>query len=373
MMPTYDWVVVGGGLTGAAVSYELAITGFKVLLIEKSPNLLNATSLSYGGIPYWAASSPLTQALANAALVRYQSLAEELTLDFQFRELDLLLTFAGEPPSVLEGSAIAQPQLLAPKVAYELEPLINPTAISGALHFNHAQVHPQLLAQAYQMGLLARGGQISYGEVVKLDHDGVTTSDQTKYGANNVVVCAGGWGRSLLNQAGLYFTQAVVIKTNPTDLNLRTMILPAINSRLTLEADSTQQKWQHPNALITPAAIDLGAVQFSDRTLRLGQQSLVHTNPHYQVNLKQAELEIRNGIAKILPAIAQVPGQCYQCLVAFTPDSLPLVGLVQTNIYLFSGFTSPFLYVPPLAQRFAQFTVPRDLSPTRFGNFNIVG
>jgi glycine/D-amino acid oxidase-like deaminating enzyme len=35
-MKTYDWVVVGAGITGAAVSYELVQQGFNVLLLEKT-------------------------------------------------------------------------------------------------------------------------------------------------------------------------------------------------------------------------------------------------------------------------------------------------------------------------------------------------
>jgi glycine/D-amino acid oxidase-like deaminating enzyme len=34
-MKTQDWIVVGGGITGAALSYELAKKGFSVLLLER--------------------------------------------------------------------------------------------------------------------------------------------------------------------------------------------------------------------------------------------------------------------------------------------------------------------------------------------------
>lgn len=34
-MKTYDWIVVGGGIAGAALAYELVKTGFAVLLLEQ--------------------------------------------------------------------------------------------------------------------------------------------------------------------------------------------------------------------------------------------------------------------------------------------------------------------------------------------------
>ena len=41
-MKTYDWIVVGAGITGAALGYELAQNGLRVLLIEQDIDLKNA-------------------------------------------------------------------------------------------------------------------------------------------------------------------------------------------------------------------------------------------------------------------------------------------------------------------------------------------
>jgi glycine/D-amino acid oxidase-like deaminating enzyme len=35
-MQTFDWIVVGNGLTGAALSYELSRQGLSVLLLDRS-------------------------------------------------------------------------------------------------------------------------------------------------------------------------------------------------------------------------------------------------------------------------------------------------------------------------------------------------
>ena len=43
-MKIYDWIVVGGGITGAAVSYELAKKGFAVLLCHIATKLDRVSS-----------------------------------------------------------------------------------------------------------------------------------------------------------------------------------------------------------------------------------------------------------------------------------------------------------------------------------------
>ena len=63
-MKTYDWIVIGGGITGAALSYELRKKGLSVLLLEQNAIANNATRYSYGGLAYWSATTPLTRQLS---------------------------------------------------------------------------------------------------------------------------------------------------------------------------------------------------------------------------------------------------------------------------------------------------------------------
>lgn len=50
-MKTYDWIVIGGGIGGVALSYELARQGLQVLLIEQSVNLTGASRFSMEELP----------------------------------------------------------------------------------------------------------------------------------------------------------------------------------------------------------------------------------------------------------------------------------------------------------------------------------
>lgn len=98
------------------------------------------------------------------------------------------------------------------------------------------------------------------------------------------------------------------------------------------------------------------------------------TDPYAIIDPLQSESDIRAAIAPTLPKIAELKGVWRNCLVAFSSDNLPLIGSLQEhqNLYLFSGFNSPTVYVPALSRRFANYVMGKSdtiiplLSPQRF-------
>jgi glycine/D-amino acid oxidase-like deaminating enzyme len=390
-MNNYDWIVVGAGITGAAIAYELAITGFSVLLLEQEEIPQNATRYSYGGLAYWSGTTPLTRQLCAEAIARYQNLDLELEAETEFRELDLLLTIAADSdPQATAASynnVAIPPRLLNIQEACELEPLLNPQAIAGALTVKHGHINPSKTTQAYIQAFLRAGGEMQIAQVIDLQTTsssqgiklrGVKTTVDT-YHSNNVVICAGGFSRRLLKLAGipikLYFTHAEVIETPPVDLTLRTLIMPANLQRFQLEAKSTQvdELWQDTDNEPIPPILDVGAIQFQDGSLRLGQISRVLTNPDAKINAAESEKWLRSNIQEVLPKLANLPGTWHHCLVAFSSDPLPLIGAIPgyEGIYIFSGFSNPLVIIPPLARRFAHFLAGKEdeiiaqLSPAR--------
>lgn len=388
-MKVYDWIVVGAGITGAALAYELAKTGFSVLLLEQNKTPQNATRYSYGGISYWSSTTPITQQLSKEAIARYQILPQELDADIQFRELDLLITIANDTDPQVAAASYSHlntpPQLLSIQEACELEPLLNKNAISGALTTKHGHIHPEKITQAYIQSFIRLGGEIQFTPVLELSHifpdqKGKSIKTNTaNFHSANIVICAGGMSRKLLKSAGIsvkiYFSHAEIIETLPVELWLSTLVIPANLQRLQLEIASTQvdQLWDQPDHELVPPILDAGAVQFLDGSLRLGQISRILTDPYAQINAEESEKWLRTNIMHILPALGKLPGTWHHCLVAFTPDKLPLIGAIPEfeNIHIFSGFTSPFVFVPPLAQRFAKSISGQEddiisqMSPTR--------
>ncbi|TVP60621.1 MAG: FAD-binding oxidoreductase [Nodularia sp. (in: Bacteria)] len=391
-MNNYDWIVVGAGITGAAIAYEIAKTGFSVLLLEQHGTPENATRYSYGGLAYWSGSTPLTCQLSEEAIALYQNLDLELDAETEFRELDLLLTIAADSdPQAAAASynhVAIPPRLLNIKEACELEPLLNPEAIAGALTVKHGHINPDKTTQGYIQAFLRAGGEMQIAQVMDLQTisssnagmklTGVQTNIGT-YHSNNVVICAGGFSRQLLKLAGipmkLYFTHAEVIETPPVDLSLRTLIMPANLQRFQMEAESTKvdELWQDSSNELLPPILDVGAVQFQDGSLRLGQVSRVLTDPFGKVNAEESERWLRTSIQQVLPTLAHLPGTWHHCLVAFSSDRLPLIGAIPgfEGVHIFSGFSNPLVIVPPLARRFANFLAGKEdeiisqLSPGR--------
>ncbi|MGB3308101.1 MAG: FAD-binding oxidoreductase [Nodosilinea sp.] len=374
-MQTFDWIVVGNGLVGAAVSYELARCGLSVLLIDRALDPGNATRYSYGGIPYWSGSTALTQQLCHEGIAKHRQLSEELEGDTEFRELDLLLTLAadGDPKAAAEhyANCATPPQLISATEAKVLEPLLNQDAIAGAFTVRHGHVSPTALVNAYNQAFQRLGGTRVIASVVDLVRikdrvTGILTTEQA-YPARQVLVAAGAFSRRLLHQAKitvpLYYTHAELIETPPLELTLRSLVMPAQTQRFALEAKASQPdtdaQWDQPGHEITSPSLDSGAIQFLDGHLRLGQISRTLTDLEAELDAAESERSMRAAIAAQIPALADVPGTWRRCRVSFSRDGLPLVGPIPSikGLHIMAGFSAPFVYLPPIAQRFAQVVV----------------
>jgi glycine/D-amino acid oxidase-like deaminating enzyme len=378
-MESYDWVVVGAGFAGAALAYELVKKGFSVLLLEQNAVPDNATRYSYGGLAFWSGTNLLTRQLCDEGKQRYSKLQHELGNGIEYREIDLLLTInADSDPNVIAESYSrfqTPPQLLSVEAVCELEPLLNKNAISGALTVKHGHIQPENTAQAYIQAFLNLGGKIQITKVIDIQSLGVEYK--------NLAICAGGISRQLLNKFGIfvqqYFTHAEILETAPVNVKLSTLVMPAVLQRFGFEASSGKDDeiWRHPGNEPEAAILDTGVVQFLDGSLRIGQISRTLTDPDAKVDAVESEKWLRNSISRVLPCLSSVPATWRHCLVAFSKDSLPLVGAVpeHDNIYIFSGFSNPLVYIPPLAARFANWVsgqedeVINQLSPNRFTNF----
>ncbi|MFM7448766.1 MAG: NAD(P)/FAD-dependent oxidoreductase [Leptolyngbyaceae cyanobacterium] len=387
----FDWIVVGGGFTGAALAYELSRHQLQVLLVERHTALQGATRFSYGGIAYWSGTTDMTRQLCAEGIALHRSLPDQLEADTQFRELDLLLTIPATEDPQRVAQTYAQfaipPQLLTVQAACDLEPLLNRAAISGALTVKHGHISPEAMNQAYLTAFLRQGGQIQTGTVTHLarpstQHAVAVCCGVDCYQAAHVVVCAGALSRSLLRASGLplplYFTHAELVELAPTALSLQAMVMPADTKRFRLEAEaSTTERdrlWDEPGFEPVPPILDAGAIQLQDGRIRLGQISRTLTDPGASLAAQESEAAIRQQVGALLPKVQDLPGTWHHCLVAFSRDQLPLIGAVAgaSGVYVFSGFSNPLAIVPPLARRFAAQAVGATdpilagLSPARF-------
>jgi glycine/D-amino acid oxidase-like deaminating enzyme len=383
-MGSFDWIVIGAGITGSALSYELVRAGFRVLLLDRTPDPNNATRQSYGGIAYWAGTNDLTRSLCSEGIAIHRQLSAELDSDTEFREIDLLLTIApdNDLATIIKNhqNFTQTPEVLSPESACELEPQLNPAGFQAALRFHHGHVNAIAVAVAYQKQFQTLGGIYQIAEVQQVLANQVVTSMGT-FLSSQIALCAGSETRSLLgmNAIAPHFSHAESIVTGPVDFQLRALVMPAVTERFVLEAEAGDSKhddlWDsHGNEPVAPI-LDAGAIQFQNGHLRLGQITRVKTGLQDKVDPSVSEQTLRQSIAPLLPKLAQLPGQWESCTVAFSRDHLPIVGSLpdRPDLHIFSGFSNPMVFVPALARRFAQRCaqniqddILEQLSPGRF-------
>src|SRR2546430_14015989 len=80
-----DVVIIGGGISGTAAAYELARTGASVTLVEKGALASMASGWTFGGVRQSGRHSSELP-LAQAAVCRWVTLAEELGADIEYRQ-----------------------------------------------------------------------------------------------------------------------------------------------------------------------------------------------------------------------------------------------------------------------------------------------
>ena len=243
MNKSAEVIVVGGGVIGSAVAFELARRSVAILLIDKTlPG--RATSASAGGL--W----PVGEAVGmGCGIIHHQShsksegLNDALLLPTSFRdfltqsnsyfpELAVeLKEFGGmnieyEPGAGLMflyfteeekqfGQLIAdslpskgRPEILTPTEARELEPELTENLLGAARLADEHQVNPMWLAEGYKRAAINLGAKFRHEtQVAKLRRVGdkivgVAVGDE-KLSCDMVVNAAGAWAGGLATTADL--------------------------------------------------------------------------------------------------------------------------------------------------------------------------
>lgn len=208
-----DVVVIGGGIAGASVAYELAAHR-RVLLLEAEQALATHSTARSAATYIPGHGTGPVRALVAASLERFAALAEELDapplltprmvvwagFDDDGRGVDALLAErVGEPFA---------PQRITPEEAERLSPVLRPGAVhAAALTTESADIDAAALHAAFVRGLRRRGGQVRTStRVTGIDrladgwrvHVGDSATD-----VPDVVDAAGAWADVVAAAAGV--------------------------------------------------------------------------------------------------------------------------------------------------------------------------
>jgi sarcosine oxidase subunit beta len=218
-----DVIVIGGGISGTSAAYELARRGAQGTLLERGDLHSMASGWSLAGVRQ-SGRHPAELPLAQAAVRRWEHLAEELESDVEYRQ-DGNLRLAVTIDDVLairrvvdEGNASGIPMeyIDGSDAVRKLAPAITPT-VAGASYCptdGHANNH--LAVQAFARAAQRHGAEIRTGiEVVSLLVDGdritgVETAEGT-ISTGTIILAAGIYTPRLLAPLNLDLPVDIVL------------------------------------------------------------------------------------------------------------------------------------------------------------------
>lgn len=376
-----DAIVIGGGVIGLAIAWELTCRGARVALFERDrPG--HATS--------WVAAGMLAPVgeldFGEPDLLRLNLASAELYPDLVARVeeasgLDAGMIGGGALHVALDRDEAAvlkrildlqqsfglDSKWLGPAAAREIEPAVSPSLAGAVLAGHDAVIDPRAFTAALSGALEASGSPVASGTAVEalLTADGeiwsgdrsapvagVRLADGVKRFADQVIVAAGcGSGRAPWLPEGLrppvrpVKGQVVELKGDPGD--------PVV-SRIT-GSERVYVAPRRDGRVILGATVE--EMDFDSRVTAGGVHEMLREG--YRLVPEIAELEFLGAIAGFRPG---------------TPDNLPVIGPVADGLILATGhYRNGILLAPVTAVTVADLVAGKPLSgpakvadPTRF-------
>jgi glycine/D-amino acid oxidase-like deaminating enzyme len=370
-------LVIGGGLAGSLVALALAERGASVQLVDAAT--ASASSISYGGVPWWGgAAGPIGDLMATAPACWQRLETRHGPLGWQPCGLRLHWSHGaaarGEvAPALAAATALARRHL--PEAAIErigAGPGVQGEGErAGVLRLPYGRVDPPTLVRALPPALERAGVGRHLRRVAALRPEGACWSVTLEPAeglpqvlqADQVVVAAGAGSRalwpSLPQRLGASWAGLLVVEDPAERRSLLAsgqqahaplgdgtdIVMPLLGQRQRLESratDLTTEAW-----IVDPGFAPWGA------GLLLGQSTLVRPGGEAGPAPAPVPLEerLRQVLTPLLPGLAQVRARFRQTLVSFSGPGGPLVGPVPgaRGLWVCAGFAGPFALVPPLA------------------------
>lgn len=221
MKKTYDVIIVGGGVIGCSIAFQLSKRHYQVLVVELGTIANKASSAAAGMLGAQnelEKDSPLFP-LARNSRAMFPELADELqtlsNIDIEHIQSGILRVAQTEHEMAhLQSMATYQKEKgevanwLDAKQVKEREPAISESVLGGLYMPDDGQVSPPLLSKAFAQSAAHLGADIlEFTEVQNFiceqgSVSGVMTATDTFF-AEKVIVAGGAWSKQILEKTGL--------------------------------------------------------------------------------------------------------------------------------------------------------------------------
>jgi glycine/D-amino acid oxidase-like deaminating enzyme len=360
MERTFDAIVVGAGYIGSSVAYHLCAAGLKTALFDQGPIAAGASRANFGNIQIQDMELANSTELIRMAKTRFVNLEAELDWKVGLRRIGGLLLVENEPQwklmearlNILHTAGIPSELVPASRLK-EVEPLIDPSGLSGGLyHAGEGQVDPFQLIWGYLVRARQKGLQEYYfTEVTGFTAqsgriEGIITPEGS-FSAGCVVLCTGAYTRRLGRLVGREWNAQYILGqamvSEPVDLVLRNHV----------------------------SSVSFFEVDQPGEDGRLGAKFAVSQSSHGHLLLGEAMVLADHFQRQVpfhsLPAIAACVQRYFPCLsrlrilrgwsapVAHTGDSCPLLGPVAgyAGLFLATAFQSTVIITPLVGELMA--------------------
>jgi sarcosine oxidase subunit beta len=227
-----DIVIIGGGVMGCAIAYNLAKEGLKPVVIEKS-DIGGEASGSNGGGVRQSARNLKEMPLAMESIQIYGQLHEELGMDVEYvREGNLRLCTSEEELETMRQAVENQKKvglelvMLDRKQVLEINPHVGDKVIGASFCPTDGHVNPFLVTYGFFKKAKSLGAKFYTHEEVKeirMQKGRVTgvVTDKNTFETDLVVDAAGVAGRKVANMVGLdlpmrpIFSEALITEAYP--------------------------------------------------------------------------------------------------------------------------------------------------------------
>ena len=241
-MAVPDVLVVGGGVIGCGVAWELAGRGLRVRLVERAGLCSGASGANASLIWPQAMKRSVALELTLANFRLFPTLTEELGTDIAYRRTGGMVAIATEAQwalmarYVVDQAAVGLPaELLDVAEARRREPALSPAVLGAVFAAWGGSLNPFRLTLGYARAARARGAELVPGtEITGLVRQGdrivgVATSGGVEL-AGLTVLAAGSWSAAVAATARVSIPvvprQGMMVVTEPAPFQLHHVLKP---------------------------------------------------------------------------------------------------------------------------------------------------
>lgn len=244
MIKTADVVIIGGGISGVAIAYNLAKKGVKnIVVIEKSYLASGATGRCGAGVrQQWGTEMNCRVAMESIKFFETANEELEYNRDIEFKQGGYLIVASTEKEDLqfqknvaLQRSLGMEVEYMTPKEATKIVPYLNTEGLTSATFCQKdGHLNPFLATDAYAKAAERLGVKIyTYTEVLGIStSNGKVTSVLTNTGeifTNTVVNAAGGYSKDIAEMVNVdipvYSERHQILVTEPVEPTQGPMVM----------------------------------------------------------------------------------------------------------------------------------------------------